>query len=151
MHFLRVNVTFYDVFKMIHDVITTRNPFPYIAKFMFVGVKIIKFNKSDIERKIEYAYSVVVYQKYLTRLGELIIFSPRLDIFDMRQHYIRIHYKSICEFTRCQNDILPHHSVGFILIKKEQCCTRMLCDNLYGLMKYIDVFNLFFQKRLTLV
>ena len=74
MHFLRVNVTFYDVVSMIHDVITTRNdnPFPYTAKFMFVGVRIIKLNKSDVIRKIEYVYSVAVYQKYLTPLGELI-------------------------------------------------------------------------------
>ena len=31
--------TFYDVVKIIHDVITTPNPFPYTAKFMFVGVR----------------------------------------------------------------------------------------------------------------
>ena len=37
--FLRVNVTFYDGVKIIHDVITIRNPFPYTAKFMFVGVR----------------------------------------------------------------------------------------------------------------
>ena len=35
MHFLWVNVTFYDAVNMIHDVITTANPFPYTAKFMF--------------------------------------------------------------------------------------------------------------------
>ena len=39
MHILRVNVTFYDAVNIIHDVITTRNPFPYTAKFMFVGVR----------------------------------------------------------------------------------------------------------------
>ena len=39
MHFLRLNVTFYDPVNMIHDVITTANPFPYTAKFMFVGVR----------------------------------------------------------------------------------------------------------------
>ena len=38
MHFLRVNVTFYDAVNIIHDVITTPNLFPYAAKFMFVGV-----------------------------------------------------------------------------------------------------------------
>ena len=38
MHILRVNVTFYDAVNIIHDVITTPNPFPYTAKFMFVGV-----------------------------------------------------------------------------------------------------------------
>ena len=40
----------YDAVKMIHDVITTRDPFPYTAKFMFVVVDILKRNKSDVER-----------------------------------------------------------------------------------------------------
>ena len=39
MHFLRVNVTFYDAVNVNHDVITTANPFPYTAKLMFVGVR----------------------------------------------------------------------------------------------------------------
>ena len=39
MHFLRVNVTFYDAVNMTYDVITTANPFPYTAKFIFIGVK----------------------------------------------------------------------------------------------------------------
>ena len=39
MHFLRVNVTFYDAVNMIYDVIRTANPFPYTAKFTFVGVR----------------------------------------------------------------------------------------------------------------
>ena len=40
MHFLRVNVTFFnDSVNVIHDVITTANPIPYTAKFMFVGVR----------------------------------------------------------------------------------------------------------------
>ena len=50
MHFLRVNATFYDAVNMIHDVISTANPFPDTAKFMFVGKEIIKLNKSDDER-----------------------------------------------------------------------------------------------------
>ena len=50
MHFLRINVTFYDAVSMIHDVISTAHSFPDTAKFMFVGVKIIKLNKSDVER-----------------------------------------------------------------------------------------------------
>ena len=33
------NVAFYDAVNIIHDVITTRNPIPYTAKFMFVGVR----------------------------------------------------------------------------------------------------------------
>ena len=39
MHFLCVNVTFYDTVNMIHDIVTTANPFPYTAKFMFVRVR----------------------------------------------------------------------------------------------------------------
>ena len=39
MHFLRVNVTFYDAVNMIHDVISTANLFPYSAKFTFDGVR----------------------------------------------------------------------------------------------------------------
>ena len=40
MHFYEwVNVTFYDTVNMIYDVITTANPFPDTAKFMFVGVR----------------------------------------------------------------------------------------------------------------
>ena len=39
MHFLRVNVTFYDAVKTIHDVIRIANQFPYTAKFMFIGVR----------------------------------------------------------------------------------------------------------------
>ena len=38
MHFLWVNVTFYDAVNVIHDVITTAIPFPYTAKFIFVRV-----------------------------------------------------------------------------------------------------------------
>ena len=38
MQFLRVNVTFDDAVSVIHDVIKTANPFPYTAKFIFVGV-----------------------------------------------------------------------------------------------------------------
>ena len=37
MHFLRVNVTFYDAVNMIHDVISTADSFPDTVKFMFVG------------------------------------------------------------------------------------------------------------------
>ena len=76
MHFLSVNVTFYDAVNMIHDVIGTDNSFTYTAKFIFVGVR---------KDRIEYVHSVVVYQKYLTRLGEMIIFSPRLENYQFSQ------------------------------------------------------------------
>ena len=41
MHFLRVNITFYDTVNMIREVITPVNPFPYTCttKFMFVSVR----------------------------------------------------------------------------------------------------------------
>ena len=39
MHFLRVNVTFYDAVNMIHDVITTVESFRHTAKFIFTGVR----------------------------------------------------------------------------------------------------------------
>ena len=49
MHFLRVNVRFYNAVNVIHDVITTANPFPCTAKFIYVGVRNNK-TKSDVER-----------------------------------------------------------------------------------------------------
>ena len=36
MHFLRVNVTFYDAVNVIHDVITTADPIPFTAKFITI-------------------------------------------------------------------------------------------------------------------
>ena len=39
MHFLRVNVTFYDAVNVIHDVIRTADSFQNTAKFVFVGVR----------------------------------------------------------------------------------------------------------------
>ena len=47
MHFLRVNVTFYDAVNAIHDVIATADPFPDTAKSMFVGVI---SNKTQVRR-----------------------------------------------------------------------------------------------------
>ena len=38
MLFVRVNLAFFDTVNIIHDVITTANPFSDTAKFMFVGV-----------------------------------------------------------------------------------------------------------------
>ena len=46
---------------------------------------IIKLNKSDAERLILFVHSAVVYQKYLSRLGEMIIFSPRLENYQFTQ------------------------------------------------------------------
>ena len=76
---------FYDTVNMIHDIIRTANPFPYAAKFKFVGVRNDKLNKSDVERYIEFVHSIFIYQKYLTWLGEMIIFSPRLENYQFSQ------------------------------------------------------------------
>ena len=37
--YIYIKHTFYDEVSMIHDVITTLNPFTCTANFMFVGVK----------------------------------------------------------------------------------------------------------------
>ena len=50
MHFLLVNITFYDAVNMIHDVIRTANPFPYTTEFMSIGGRNNKTQQSDIER-----------------------------------------------------------------------------------------------------
>ena len=51
MHFLRINVTFYDAVNVIHDVITTSaNPFPSTAKFIFDGVRNNKTQQLYVER-----------------------------------------------------------------------------------------------------
>ena len=66
-------------------------------------LKIIKLIKSEVERQIEYVYSVAVYQKkkinsvgrnnnFLANAQKLSILSTSLDIFDIQQHYIRILY-----------------------------------------------------------
>ena len=39
IHFLRVNVVFYEAVNIIHDAISTANPFPDTANFMIVGVR----------------------------------------------------------------------------------------------------------------
>ena len=76
MHFLRVNVTLYDVVNMIHDVIRGVYPFPYTAKFMFVCVK---NNKTE----------------QMTLKGSKIINSLNpVRCFVMRPDYVCILYKS---------------------------------------------------------
>ena len=83
MHFLQVNVTFHDAVNIIHDVIRTASPFPYNAKVMFVGVR---NNKTQPIRKINRIRTQCCrISKYLTRLGEMIIFSPRLENYQFSQ------------------------------------------------------------------
>ena len=79
--FLPVNVTFFDAVCMIHDVIRTANPFQNTAKSCLSALEIIELNKLDVGREMKYEHSVAVYQKYLTRLGEMIILSPRLEYY----------------------------------------------------------------------
>ena len=40
----------YDAVNVIYDVITTANPLPDTAKFIYIVLEIIKLNKSDIGR-----------------------------------------------------------------------------------------------------
>ena len=47
---LQVNVMSYDTVNIIHDVITTPNPFQYTDKFMFVGVRNNATKQTDVER-----------------------------------------------------------------------------------------------------
>ena len=53
----------------------------------------------------EYIHSVAVYEKNLTRLGELIILEPRLPnelaIFDIRLHYAPILFILNVRFVEC--------------------------------------------------
>ena len=42
-------------------------------------LEITKLDKSDVERYTEYVHSAVAYQKYLSRLGEMIIVLTRLE------------------------------------------------------------------------
>ena len=58
MHFLRVNVTFYDAVNVIHNVITTANPSPYTAKFNFVGVR---NNKNSTKQTLIYGNTIYVF------------------------------------------------------------------------------------------
>ena len=46
MHFLRVNVTFYDAVNVIHEANTKANLFPYTPKLMFDGDKNNKTQKN---------------------------------------------------------------------------------------------------------
>ena len=98
MNFLQVNVTFYDAVNMIHDIIRTANTFQYTE---VSNLEIITLNKLDIERYIEYVHRVVVYQRYLTQLGEMIIFEPRLKNYPFSQltWILLIYHTTICTYS----------------------------------------------------
>ena len=87
MHFLRVNVTYHDTVRMIHDVITTANSFEYTVKFIFVG---------DRNNKT---------QQIKTR--KLSILPTCLILFDIGQHDIRIPF---IIYIKCLST-KPHCSV----------------------------------------
>ena len=64
---------------MVHDVITSAKSFPYTAKFLFISVR----NKSAVERKIEYVFSVAVCKNnFLAKARKLSILPTSLDSFD---------------------------------------------------------------------
>ena len=66
MQFQRVNVTFYDVVNMIHDVIRTADLFPYTAKFMFVRDGI---NETQTMKDKQNTHVVLSYVKVSTSAG----------------------------------------------------------------------------------
>ena len=45
----------------------------------------VRNNKNSTNEMLKYIHSVVVYQKHLTQLGEMIIFSPRLENYQFSQ------------------------------------------------------------------
>ena len=104
MHFLPVNVMFYDTVSMIHDVITTANLFPYTAKFMFdcarndktQQMKRWKINRICIQccHISKISDEVGSIGNFLALARKLSFLSTELDIFDIRQHYIHILYIS---------------------------------------------------------
>ena len=84
---------------MIHDVITTPNPFSYTTKFMFVGVRnnktqqIIRWKinrkRTSCCRVSKISSSVGRNDNFLAKARKLSILPTSLDIFDIRQHYVR--------------------------------------------------------------
>ena len=141
MHILRVNVTFYDAVNIIHDVITTRNPFPYTAKFMFVGVKNNetqqirrwKINRIRILccRISKISNSVEKNDNFFAKARKLSILSTSLDIFDIRQHYIRILYNH-----------LPCNSFF------SRALRRKVFERIMGKVEMANIFSLFLQNFL---
>ena len=73
----------------------------------------IKPNKSDVERLIECVRSVVVYHKYQTRLGEMIIFSPRLESYQFSQlrYIFLINGNTIHVFSRYPKNLVVGREV----------------------------------------
>ena len=49
MHFLRVNVTFYDAVNMIHNVIRAANQFSYTAKLMLPDLEMINSTNQTLK------------------------------------------------------------------------------------------------------
>ena len=102
MNFLQVNVTFYDAVSVIHDIIITPNPYPFTAKFVFVSVminkdqqmKLLKINKIRTYccRISKISNSVGRKDNCLAKPRQSSILPTSLDIFDIRQHYVRIVY-----------------------------------------------------------
>ena len=88
---------------MIHNVITTSNPFPYTAKFMFVSVGNNKTQQINMLKDKLNTYKALLYINYiynsfgrmdnfLTKAGKLSILQTSLHIFDIRQSYLHTLY-----------------------------------------------------------
>ena len=82
MHFLRVNVTFYDAVNMVHDVITIAYPFPDTAKVMFVGVRNNKteqgskfINSPNLDRYFSFTATLCTYSLHLKSILSIFIYT----------------------------------------------------------------------------
>ena len=88
MDFLQVNVTFYDAVNMIHDVISTANPFPYAAKFIFVGVRNNNQRTDSPESRLE-CNGLEVFTLFLSNLLKAFKIQNNLTI---RQYYMQAYF-----------------------------------------------------------
>ena len=108
-------------------------------------------------------YSVAVYQKYQTRLGEMIIFKLGLDI---RQHYVcnsiylstsdllgfvisntdKYEFSSIWKWTRCCNDVMNDVDCVIkcdVYPPNVHSCSK----NIYGISVFVLKISVVYQEK----
>ena len=94
-----VNLHFLLVEQCLQNRYYSRSFNSLLNKIILAWSKLKALEDDNIGVNREYVHSVAVYQKYLTRLGELILFQPwrenyhfhqQLDIFDIRQDCVCI-------------------------------------------------------------
>ena len=159
------NVTFYDAVNIIHYVITTPDPFPYTAKFMFFCVRnneTQQIRRWKINRIRTYccriskiSNSVGTNDNFLAKARKLSFLPTSLHIFDIRQHYIHIlNILHTCEITFY--DVIDRTVHTFtkwrLLMQKSQNLAKWVCFgplffNLIRLIQLCDKKNLTFVEH----